>query len=206
MDDIYRLNKQGVSTGGTISQILSGIPGVGIFAAVIADAAIGAIASDVKQTNTQDKLSQEKQSGRYKDVFDVTIQPDFGGPITITIRENEIDFMGLKEGRRAIIYYPNTDPIVTTGENAKISRTRPSFSKKIVFGWYDAPEKPADGAPPDNHYNDICYRGQKTKPYYSASGPWGPGSIAWQPMSDSEIRQATNDYSREVYRLELRKK
>lgn len=206
MDDIYRLNKQGVSTGGAFSQILSAIPGVGVFAAVVADTAIGAVASDVKQTNAQDKLAQERQDGQYKDVYDVSIKPDFGSPITITIRENEVDFMGLKEGRRAIIYYPNTDPIVTTGNNAKITRTRPSFSKKVVFGWYDAPDKPAEGSAPDDHYNEVCYRGQKTQPYFVASGPWSPNSVTWQPMTDSEIRQATNDYSREVYRLELRKK
>lgn len=206
MDDIYRLNKQGVSTGGLFTQLLSAIPGVGIASAVIGDAAIGALASDVKITSAEDKLRQEAQTQQFLDVYDVTIKPDYGDPITITIRENELSFMGLKKDRRAIIYYPNTDPIVITGENAKITRTRPSFSKKVVFGWYDAPDKPADGTPPDEHYNDVCYRGQKTKPFFVASGPWGPGSIGWQAMTDDEIRQATNDYAREVSRLELRKK
>lgn len=206
MDDIYRLNKQGVATGGLFTQLLSAIPGVGIASAVIGDAAIGALASDVKITSAEDKLRQEAQTQQYLDVYDVTIKPDYGDPITITIRENEISFMGLKKDRRAIIYYPNTDPIVTTGENARITRTRPSFSKKVVFGWYDAPDKPAQGVLPDEHYNDVCYRGQKTKPFFNASGPWGPNSIGWQAMTDDEIRQTTNDYAREVSRLELRKK
>lgn len=206
MDDIYRLNKQGIATGGIFTQILSAVPGVGVFAAAAADSLIGAVASDIKQTNASDKINQEQKTGQYDDVYDVTIKPDFGNPITITIRENEIDRFGLKEERRAIIYYPNTDPTVITGNNAQITRTRPSFSKKVVYGWYDAPDKPADGAAPDDHYNEVCYRGQKAQSIYIASGPWDPSTLPWAPMTDSEIRQATNDYSREVYRLELRKK
>ena len=199
MEDIYRLNKSEFATGGMFAQILSGIPGVGIVAAVVADAAIGAVTSDVKQTNAEDKIRQEQQTKQYLDVYDVTVKPDFGNPITITIREVEVERFNLKKDVRAVIFYPNTDPLANQGNQAT-SRTRPSFSR------YKAPEKPADGSAPGEEYNKICYGGQDATPYYIASGPWDPSSFAWKPMTDSEIREATNDYSREVYRLGLKRK
>lgn len=171
MDDIYRLNQQGVSAGGLFAQVLSAIPGVGIFAAVVSDMTIEAVASGVRRANSQAGIEEELQSGQYKDVYDVTIKPDFGNPISITIRENEIDRFGLKEGVRAVIYYPNTDPLVVTGEGKKIATTRPSFSKKIIYSWTSAADKPT-GDIVDSEYKSICYLGQKAEPYFIASGPW----------------------------------
>ncbi len=204
MDDVYRLSKVGFTSGGMITQVLSGIPGVGILTAAVADNVIGAIVTDAKLTEANLQLDKEKQAQQWKDIFDVTIKPDFGNPITITIREDEIDRFGLKQGRRAIIYYPKTEPIVVTFEGKYTNRTRPSFSKKIVYGWYDAPDKPV-GNSGDDHYNDVCYRGQKVQPFVIASGPWIPIEPL-PPMTDYEIREMVDEIFQAGAKVEKKRK
>ena len=192
MADIYRLDKRGVHTGGQVAQLLWSFTPLGEVVSAIADRTVEVAGSAIRRGVVEAERTQEFATQKWEGVFDVTYKPDFGEPITITIRQSEIKRFSLEKGARVVMFDPDFDNNITTDEGAKVIRTRPSIHAPRSGLWSTIQEiEVARDANFSDDYKKFCFAGQKGPAYRTMSGPWNPDTYKRPTMTHDELREAS---------------
>lgn len=188
MADIYRLDKRGVSTGGQIFQLLTSFTPLGALASGTVDIAVEVGGSAVRQSSVESDRKQELANQKWEGVFDVTYRPDFGEPITITIRESEIKRYGIEKGARVVMFDPNRDVLITTDAGKKVTRTRPSIHVPVsgLFSTTQYIPMPVTGEFSED-YKMFCFAGQTGTDYKTMSGPWNSNEYKQSHLTRDEL-------------------
>ena len=191
MADIYRLDKRGVSTGSQVAQLLSAFTPLGAFVSTVADQTVEIAGSAIRRNAVEAERKQELVSQKWEGVLDVTYKPDFGEPITITIRTSEIKRFSLEKSARVVMFDPKRDVLITTDEGQKVTRTRPSIHVPLSGLWSTIQPipLPINGELTDD-YKKFCFAGQVGPDYQSVSGPWNPKDYKQPFLTRDELFEA----------------
>lgn len=191
MADIYRLEKKGVSTGSQVAQLLGAFTPLGALASAVADQTVEIAGSAIRRGAVESERKQESVTQKWDGVFDVTYKPDFGEPITITIRDLEIKRYNLEQSARVVMFDPKRDVLITTGEGQKVTRTRPSIHVPVSGLWSTVQPIPLPiNSELTEDYKKFCFAGQLGPDYQSMSGPWDAKNYKQPYLTNDEIKEA----------------
>jgi len=171
MADIYRLDKRGFNSGGTIIQVLSNLTPLGAVAVAATETAVNIAGTAVRRGMVESERKTEVEHKKWDGVFAVTYKPDFREPLTINIRKSEIDRYGLEKDARVVMFDPRRDTMIVTDDGPKTIRTRPSIQvpRSGLFSTVHVVEVPTT-KDYSQDYIKYCFAGQTGPDYRSMGG------------------------------------